>query len=298
MSWGNARYLENYWNNINLLPYTPNNFGSLNYEVGCADIVKLAIKSLHIDQQNADVENKYIVIGNGATQILNGLIYLLGKNKIFAEKPYFSRFPLVSQIYQKDFSSNPDLADLEIITWPNNPDNDYNDSQTNCLKIHDLSYNWLQYTIPENFNEDIMVFSLSKATGHASTRFGWVILNDKELAEKLEMFIEITTAGVSIESQKKFLGIINHEAPKGYPVFDYAQIVLAERWNAIETFKSKFNFDILNNSGMFMWCKGEIPEIVHAVPGSEFGETDEYFRLNIGCSNSDFKDFIDYYEKS
>lgn len=65
---------------------------------------------------------------------------------------------------------------IEIICSPNNPDGFIKQSVLNSEKgktIHDLAYYWPQYTaITGPADHDIMLFTVSKCTGHAGTRLG------------------------------------------------------------------------------------------------------------------------------
>jgi aspartate/methionine/tyrosine aminotransferase len=138
------------------------------------------------------------------------------------------------------------------------------------------------------------VFSLSKATGHASTRIGWAILKDKQLAKELEMYIEVSTGGLSIDAQIRAEKVIEHQLNADYTVFDYGKHVLNERWKIINKLKkeNKFPFEVLNSSGMFLWAKGLCPPHITKIDGSDLKATNEFFRLNVGCNESDFTKFL------
>lgn len=65
---------------------------------------------------------------------------------------------------------------VEFVTAPNNPDGQLNKP---ILKgpfvktIYDHAYFWPHFTpIPAPTDEDLMIFSISKLTGHAGSRFG------------------------------------------------------------------------------------------------------------------------------
>ena len=53
-----------------------------------------------------------------------------------------------------------------------------------------------------------------------------------------------------------------------------------------------FPFEVLNNSGMFLWAKGECPKEILALSGELLGASADFFRLNIGCSQAIFNKFI------
>lgn len=65
---------------------------------------------------------------------------------------------------------------IEFITSPNNPDGVIREPVVNGIQgklIHDLAYYWPQYTaITSPANHDVMLFTVSKCTGHAGSRIG------------------------------------------------------------------------------------------------------------------------------
>ena len=69
---------------------------------------------------------------------------------------------------------------IEFVTSPNNPDGQLKKAVLEgSNKIHDLAYYWPHYSpIVAPVDEEIAIFTLSKLTGHAGSRFGYVsILN-------------------------------------------------------------------------------------------------------------------------
>jgi L-tryptophan--pyruvate aminotransferase len=68
---------------------------------------------------------------------------------------------------------------IELVCTPNNPDGAIREalmsSAAGAKPIHDLVYYWPQYTpITVRAAHDIMLFTMSKITGHAGTRLGYV----------------------------------------------------------------------------------------------------------------------------
>ena len=65
---------------------------------------------------------------------------------------------------------------IEFVTAPNNPDGRLNKAVLqgpNVKTIYDRAYYWPHFTpIPAPADEDLMIFTLSKLTGHAGSRFG------------------------------------------------------------------------------------------------------------------------------
>lgn len=65
---------------------------------------------------------------------------------------------------------------IELVCSPNNPDGAIRDAVLGNeagKRVHDLAYYWPQYTPMRGVADyDIMLFTVSKATGHAGTRIG------------------------------------------------------------------------------------------------------------------------------
>lgn len=66
---------------------------------------------------------------------------------------------------------------IEVVTSPNNPDGTLREPVVNSVAegklIHDLAYYWPQFTpITHEADDDVMLFTFSKCTGHAGSRIG------------------------------------------------------------------------------------------------------------------------------
>lgn len=65
---------------------------------------------------------------------------------------------------------------IEFVTSPNNPDGNLREAVcegANVRAIYDHAYYWPHFTaIPSPADEDVMIFTISKLTGHAGSRFG------------------------------------------------------------------------------------------------------------------------------
>lgn len=291
MSWGSPTFLSKYWDSIPIeLLDSPGR--TKDYLFGSTGSLKSKIKKLHDKIKNADTRGKQIVVAAGASQILLGLLCVLKETgyatAAYAEKPHFSRFASLSNFAVLDWIKT-DSA-ISIVTNPNNPDGLIRDHTT--ATILDLCYNWPQYTDPVKYNHPIMVFSLSKTTGHANTRIGWALLEDKELAKRLENYIELSTGGLSLDAQIKADRIIETQLKAKKTVFQYGKSILDARWKRINKIKQKFLFEVLNDSGMFLWARGSCPKEIHCLSGELLGASDDFFRLNIGCSEQSFNKFI------
>ena len=77
------------------------------------------------------------------------------------------------------WKNNTDMSKrniVEFVTSPNNPDGQMNKGVLhgpNVKHIYDRVYYWPHFTpIPAPDDEDLTIFSISKLTGHAGSRFG------------------------------------------------------------------------------------------------------------------------------
>jgi len=297
MSWGSPAFLVPYWET-----YAVKTNRSLNremtYHFGSKDSLKDVIREIHQQEKNAVVDGKHIVIGAGATQIILGLLFVLkqetGAATAWANPPHFSRFPRLAEFAGLEWAKKRNS--LLITTIPNNPDGaSVLHKNTDIL---DLTYNWPQY-VPsvKKFDHPVMVFSLSKATGHASTRIGWAILEDPELAAALELYIEHSTSGLSLDSQVAAEAILTSQLNTDYTAFEDGKKTLETRKCLIEEISPRLPFKILKVAGMFLWAAGNCPKQIVGLDGRTLKGPEGTFRLNIGCSSENFTAFYNMFAK-
>ncbi|MED6132646.1 hypothetical protein PIB30_020982 [Stylosanthes scabra] len=102
---------------------------------------------------------------------------------------------------------------IEFVVSPNNPVGGLTKvvlEGPNVKTIHDLVYYWPHFTpIPSPADEDLMIFSNSKLTGHGGNRFGWAIVKDEGVFKKMEEYIQINTMGISREAQLRALKLLS-----------------------------------------------------------------------------------------
>lgn len=102
---------------------------------------------------------------------------------------YVQSYPLITDCLKSGLykwagdagSFNIEGPYIELVTSPNNPDGFVRNSVVNRsegILIHDLAYYWPQYTpIVSPADHDLMLFTVSKSTGHAGMRIGYVECN-------------------------------------------------------------------------------------------------------------------------
>lgn len=295
MSWGSPAFLIPYWESLRLKT-TRSIEKELPYNFGSKESLKTAIKALHNQEKNAVVNDKHIVIGAGATQLILGLLYVLKNQKnaksAWANPPHFSRFPKLAEYAGLEWKKTADS--LLITTIPNNPDgSSFLYKKTDIL---DLTYNWPQYVKKtKQYDFPIMVFSLSKATGHSSTRIGWALIKDKLIADALEQQIEYSTSGLSIDAQNTAEFVLNTQLKSNYTVFEDGKRTLEDRQSLIKEIEHRLPFQILDMSGMFLWAKGNCPKEIIGLDGRSLNGPKGTFRLNIGCSSENFIAFYNLF---
>lgn len=220
------------------------------------------VRRLHRVVGNAVADGYHLVVGTGATQLYQAAMYALSSPAqgdkpvpVVSPAPYYSSYPpqtdlQLSGLYRWAGDANTFAGGecIELVCSPNNPDGAVREAVVAGGKaIHDLVYYWPQYTpITGRAARDIMLFTVSKITGHAGTRLGWALVKDPEVARKMVYFVDRSTIGVSRESQlraTKILGVVSdaYETPPagdgsgatGPRLFDFARRRLEERWRTL-----------------------------------------------------------------
>ncbi|RLN31071.1 hypothetical protein C2845_PM05G13660 [Panicum miliaceum] len=213
------------------------------------------VRRLHRVVGNAVVDGYHLVVGTGATQLYQAAMYALSSPArgdkpvpVVSPAPYYSTDLQLSGFYRWAGDANTFAGDecIELVCSPNNPDGAVREAVTGGKAIHDLVYYWPQYTpIAGRAAHDIMLFTVSKITGHAGTRLGWALVKDREVARKMVYFVDRSTIGVSKESQlraTKILGVVSdaYETPPAGDsgataprLFDFARRRMEERWRTL-----------------------------------------------------------------
>ncbi|KAF0921203.1 hypothetical protein E2562_039313 [Oryza meyeriana var. granulata] len=224
------------------------------------------VRRLHRTVGNAAVDGYHVLVGTGSTQLFMAALYALSPDSgdepvsVVSTAPYYSSYPAVTDFLRSGLFRWAGDADtfegdsyIELVCSPNNPDGTIREavlaSKTgNGKTVHDLAYYWPQYTpITKRADHDIMLFTVSKSTGHAGTRIGWALVKDRAIARKMTKFVELNTIGVSKDSQlraAKVLAAVSDgyerrpEQAKGtttppHRLFDFGRRKMVERWSML-----------------------------------------------------------------
>ncbi|GER37028.1 tryptophan aminotransferase related 2 [Striga asiatica] len=280
---GDPTMYESYWKEIgqNLSLEIPG-FESLSYFSNPKKLcwflepkLEDQIKKVHEKVGNAITENRHIIVGTGSSQLILAALFALSTSvnepnpvSVICRAPYYSSYPEMSDFLKSklfEWWGDADLFDkdknepyIEMVTSPNNPDGTIRQPIVNGPKgmlVHDLAYYWPQYTaITSSADHDVMLFTVSKCTGHAGSRIGWAVVRDENVARKMVKFIEINTIGVSKEAQLRAANILemislsctqpNTRIPN---FFKHSRHLMAQRWTKLR--------EAINNNSLFHVAK-------------------------------------------
>eukprot|EP01080_Neovahlkampfia_damariscottae_P001123 gene1123-10637_t len=231
-----------------------------------------SIRKLHDKYQNVKHEDKYIVFGHGATQLIAASIWALQtiarrKMYVFAKSPFFGGYRgfanTIPSVLQ--WSTKLDLPFggrdvIEVVNIPNNPSGErmtphYNNPN---YRIYDLVYYWSCITnTTQIYDENLMLFTLSKLSGHAGSRFGWMFVKDEQVAKLMSSYIRATSVHVSVDAQYKSLVTINHILNDKNKFWQHIESTLKRRWNIIlDLFERQNRFSHAGKPNQyFIWVK-------------------------------------------
>ncbi|XP_072968207.1 alliin lyase [Typha angustifolia] len=297
------------------------------------------IRRLHKAVGNAIADDKFIVFGSGSTQLVNALVHALSPDNatlpaaVVATSPYYALYKLQTELFDaRDYewlgttskwsnSTTTATKDfIEFVTSPNNPDGMLLESVLGGSSvIHDHAYYWPHFTaIPAPADEDIMLFSGSKTSGHASSRFGWALIRDQKVYNKVREYMQMNTMGVSRDTQLrilKLMKVILAEKEGGEDIFKFGFRTLTERWrklNDVISSSNRFSLQkispqyctyfkrIRDPSPAYAWLKCELEEDkdcsdvlkkgrIISRGGTVFEASSQYSRLSLIKTQDDFE---------
>ncbi|CAI9116469.1 OLC1v1017622C1 [Oldenlandia corymbosa var. corymbosa] len=344
---GNPLFLEPFWRkNAAKSTVVMSGWHRMGYEFEDGSLIskqlEKQIRRLHKTVGNAVTEGRYIVFGAGSTQLLNAAVHALSSTtgssspaKVVASAPYYPVYKSQTELFESSkFKFNGEAASwinnsisttassnnfIEFVTSPNNPDGQLNKAVLkgdNAKQIFDLAYYWPHYTaIPSPMDEDLMIFTLSKLTGHAGSRFGWAIIKDKDVYQRMVDYMDLNTYGVARETQLRTLKLLDVVLEEnGRKMFDFGYEEMSFRWEKLSKILSSskrfslqeltpqqctFSNEVRAPTPAFAWirCENDEDEDCHAVlkeakiigrAGHVFGAQSRYVRLSLVNSQDDF----------
>ncbi|KAJ4968190.1 hypothetical protein NE237_014891 [Protea cynaroides] len=342
---GDPLFLQPYWiQNAATSAVTVSGWHRMSYSFVkssmLSDELVRQIQKLHETVGNAVTDGKFIVFGVGSTQLLHAALYALSDDdrlskpvNVVALAPYYSMYQEHGTMFNtrnfewqgdvslwKNISNNSTSKSfIEIVTSPNNPDSKLRQPILEgpfARIMYDHAYYWPHYSaIPAPANGDLMIFTLSKITGHAGSRFGWAIIKDADVFQRMVTYLQYNTLGLSHETQVRALELLKVVLEdEGKTLFEFGYKTIANRWEKLNKIVSASKYfslqklspqycnyfqDIHHPSPGYAWLKCEMEEnkechkVLEAAgisgrQGSSFGVEDRYVRLTLLRSDDDF----------
>ncbi|KAK4428364.1 Tryptophan aminotransferase-related protein 4 [Sesamum alatum] len=294
------------------------------------------IRRVHAIARNAITKGKYLIFGGGSTQLLAAAVYALSMNlstpaEVVAATPAYPFYKTQTDFFQNMHfeydgdalllknSSDTTANVIEFVTSPNNPDGNLREAVSQgplVSAIYDHAYYWPHFTaIPTPANEDVMIFTISKLTGHAGSRLGWAFVKDEDVYHKMQSYIEKAEMGISREAQLRALKLMKAILlGDGMEIFEYAYKKMSARWQKLSNIillSQRFSIQeipplfcnffekVRGPSPAYAWLKCERQEdkncnaVLQAAniigrAGSLFNVEDRYARLSLLKSDDDF----------
>ncbi|TYH63312.1 hypothetical protein ES332_D07G183000v1 [Gossypium tomentosum] len=304
------------------------------------------VRKVHASVGNAVTQNRFIIFGAGSTQVLSAAVFALSPEnnsspaKVVTSVPYYpvdkqqtqyfssQKFKYEGDAYRWNNRSDCSSTNMiEIVTSPNNPDGQLKKAifhGPNVKTIYDHAYYWPHFTpIPAPSDEDVMVFTLSKLTGHAGTRLGWAVIKDETVFNRMMIHMRMNSMGVSKDAQLRAFKLLNAVLEEGTGIFDFAYQTMKSRWERlVQTVSLSNRFSLQENnpqyctfynkvrqlSPAYAWlkCEREEDKDCYAVleaaniigrQGNLFGAEDGYVRLSLVRTQDDFDILIERLHK-
>ena len=297
----NIRY---YFNNI--VTEKPNEYQTL-------------VKNYIIDIQKHRLPStcKILLSNGGSTILVAAFYYAVSKMldrqitiKSSLAPPYYALHKQIAKITKNCLWNNSDKSssDIVVIVSPNNPDGrvtDINDV-TNISRyiLLDSAYDKPQYTNQTTVNSwkfDLYgnknfceINSFSK-NGLPGTRIGYAIISDDKIYELMDYYLRTMSLGLNLWSLNN-LKLNLSSSLSDVTFYKSIYVELQRRYKEITQIIPKSKIITSNYNTMFVYCSIPYKFFLNintiVLSGTYFGETDDYSRINICLSSSEWKTFI------
>ncbi|KAL5715019.1 hypothetical protein ACHQM5_016908 [Ranunculus cassubicifolius] len=296
------------------------------------------IRELHAVTGNAVTDGRFILFGAGSTQLIYAAVHSLSPEdstlsaSVVATPPFYALYKAQPEYFKSTefkwkgntslWKNNSDYSGnfIEFVTSPNNPDGKLNKPVLQGLSsktIFDHAYYWPHFSaIPKSSDEDVMIFTLSKLTGHAGTRFGWALIKDEETYKRMQMFILLNSMSISRDVQLRALKLLKVAVKdRGRGIFEFGYRKMRNRWERLSrslSTSTRFSLqkldpqfctyfqNVTGPSPAYAWLKCEreedrdCSEVLKTAGiigrgGSIFSDDSRYVRLSLIKREDDFE---------
>ena len=308
--------------------------GGVDYPVDrVSQRVEAAIRNLHRRVGNVDVDQYHLVLASGGVQALDAAIHTMAKRAaanatsdsprvgMYAQAPHYPYFKLIADSLGPSLQWGADsgaheVPTIEIVTSPNNPDGRATSARMDQshaeLRIHDHVYNWPSFvtahTSPSSsdwpLRNAVMIFSLSKLTGHAGTRFGWALVAKFDVAKAMATHVWLKSGGPpGVESQMRAASIIRRVTQSvgtSNDFFEWVHTEMGNRYTVLESiFAGQQKFALLSERGSACaWlrcpphgdtCANRLRKVgIVSAEGENFGADSAHARVCVASHRSSF----------
>eukprot|EP00008_Paramoeba_atlantica_P007861 CAMPEP_0201490696 /NCGR_PEP_ID=MMETSP0151_2-20130828/27057_1 /ASSEMBLY_ACC=CAM_ASM_000257 /TAXON_ID=200890 /ORGANISM="Paramoeba atlantica, Strain 621/1 / CCAP 1560/9" /LENGTH=338 /DNA_ID=CAMNT_0047876745 /DNA_START=311 /DNA_END=1327 /DNA_ORIENTATION=+ len=301
-------------------PYSPN-IQDPSVPDGIHKVLVPLIQRVHALYRNVVTTDRYIVPGYGCSDLLTAVAYAKSELanssmiNIFAKPPYYTGYPNMASLFpgRMQFTTNTNLDPetvLEFNTHPNNPTGTYHSSvYPSSFVVYDSVYLWPSLTnITEPLDADVVLFSLSKSTGHAGSRFGWALVKDKTVADLMANYYNLAHLYISADVQYRAYSVLQNLVDHPYDLFDHISKGMEMRWQQTLSLLARQPDRFLQHSAsgsfyMFIECladgeKNACQELflnagMKGESGTAFGVGTNYVRLEMVQHQPVFEIFLD-----
>ncbi|KAK3165277.1 hypothetical protein QOZ80_1AG0031190 [Eleusine coracana subsp. coracana] len=272
---GNPMFLEPYWTrHAAASAVVVSGWHRLSYRTtdGLFQSVELEnhIRRLHGAVGNAVVDDKRLVFGAGSTQLINALVHALSSPpddgsapaSVVATVPYYPPYKEQTGMFDgrkyrwdgttdtwanattHHNSTTKNKTIIEFVTSPNNPDAVlHRPVLASSAAIVDHAYYWPHFThIPAPADEDVMLFTMTKLSGHAGSRLGWALTRDEKVAKRAYGYVQSNTMGASRDTQLRMLGVVKVMLANLHgdeDIFAFGHDVMRSRWRRLSAVVSR-----------------------------------------------------------
>jgi len=130
---------------------------------------------------------------------------------------------------------------MEVVTIPNNPDGEMRKPfYPGNRSMLDAVYCWPSLSGNPTFDltplsSPITLFSFTKLTGHAGSRFGWAIVEDPVIADNMFYWNAVINAHLSVEQSFRASLILEYMTGEGGDhFFNWVRAQIARRWQRFQ----------------------------------------------------------------
>ena len=268
--------MEEFWNNWTLQrgsapPLQP----GLNSRVpqqrkgttGLEGLLVEGIKKLHGQQRNAETVDRQVVVASGKAQLIAALCYGLAMSgdavllplQVYERPPHQVRLKMQVDaswaVWETDLALLQETRAVELLATPSSPLGDVVlsglVSNSSHRRVIDMSSNWKSLTtMPQLLtDEELVVFDLAEASGHASLGFAWALVKDPAVASKAAEFLTLSSSSSAVSplTIQRATQVLSTLADHQCDFFSVIRETLSRRWDRLlPRFASSSRFSILS----------------------------------------------------